>query len=304
MTSLTTSRTWSSFPSSGTTAARLLGPFPFRPFLETVWHHRSASEAELITASEGPNVVALSVADTHISFVGQENLTDYHSPIGAAFEQLLSDVLAGHRGHSYRFDSMPQEVADIVSRSLEALGAPTKQVEHDAAAVMELPSSSDVWLSGLAKKERHEIRRKRRRLGETLGTPAIERMGVEAVGQFCEMHRTSAGDKGAFMTSEMEAYFEDLVSAADATIHGLMCDGVMRAAAFGFETDDGYFYYNSAYDIDASGSSPGIVLVASMIEAQIERGAKVFDFLKGDQPYKFRMGALSRPLYMIEGRLP
>jgi CelD/BcsL family acetyltransferase involved in cellulose biosynthesis len=269
-----------------------------------VWHHRSASEAELITASDGPNVVALSVADTHISFVGQENLTDYHSPIGAAFEQLLSDVLAGHRGHSYRFDSMPQEVADIVSRSLEALGAPSKQVEHDAAAVMELPSSSDVWLSGLAKKERHEIRRKRRRLGETLGTPAIERMGVEAVGQFCEMHRTSAGDKGAFMTSEMEAYFEDLVSAADATIHGLMCDGVMRAAAFGFETDDGYFYYNSAYDIDASGSSPGIVLVASMIEAQIERGAKVFDFLKGDQPYKFRMGALSRPLYMIEGRLP
>jgi CelD/BcsL family acetyltransferase involved in cellulose biosynthesis len=273
MTSLTTSRTWSSFPSSGDTAAKLLGPFPFRPFLETVWHHRSASEAELVTASDGPNVVALSVADTHISFVGQENLTDYHSPIGAAFEQLLSDALSGHSGHSYRFDSMPQEVADIVSRSLEALGAPSTQVEHDAAAVMELPSSSDEWLSGLAKKERHEVRRKRRRLEETLGTPTIERMGVEAVGRFCAMHRTSAGDKGAFMT-------------------------------FGFETDDGYFYYNSAYDIDASGSSPGIVLVASMIEAQIERGAKVFDFLKGDQRYKFHMGALSRPLYMIEGRLP
>jgi CelD/BcsL family acetyltransferase involved in cellulose biosynthesis len=289
---------------SGNTAAKLLGPFPFRPFLETAWHHRTDSEAELVTASDGPNVVALSFTGSHISFVGQENLTDYHSPIGAAFGSLLSDVLSGHSGHTYRFDSMPQEVADVVSRSLETLDAPSTQVEHDAAAVVELPSSPDEWLSGLAKKERHEVRRKRRRLEETLGTPTIERLGAEAVGRFCEMHRTSAGDKGAFMTSEMEGYFGDLVTEADATVHGLICDGVMRAAAFGFETDDGYFYYNSAYDTDASASSPGVVLVASMIEAQIERGAKVFDFLKGDERYKFRMGALSRPLYVIEGRFP
>jgi CelD/BcsL family acetyltransferase involved in cellulose biosynthesis len=118
------------------------------------------------------------------------------------------------------------------------------------------------------------------------------------------MHRTSAGDKGTFMTPQMEHYFVDLAINAGAIIHGLMCDGVMRAAAFGFETDHGYYYYNSAYDIDAASGSPGVVLVASMIEAQIERGAEVFDFLKGDQRYKFRMGAESRPLYVIEGRLP
>ena len=59
-----------------------------------------------------------------------------------------------------------------------------------------------------------------------------------------------------------------------------------------------------SYDVAAASASPGVVLVASMIESQIEREAKVFDFLKGDERYKFRMGAESRPLYVIEGTLP
>lgn len=303
VTSLTSSHGWSSFPVDGDTVADHLGPFPFRPFLETVWKHRSGAKADLVAISDGPSSVALSVSDTHISFVGQENLTDYHSPIGATFGSLLGDLLTSHRGRSYRFDSMPAEVAEVVSASLKSLDAPSTPVQHDAAAVIALPTTSDDWFNALTKKERHEIRRKRRRLDEAFGTPTIERMGPEAVGRFCEMHRTSARDKGAFMTAEMERYFADLAIEAGATIHGLVCDGTMRAAAFGFETDEGYFYYNSAYDVDAASSSPGVVLVASMIESQIERGARVFDFLKGDERYKFRMGALSRPLYVIEGRL-
>jgi CelD/BcsL family acetyltransferase involved in cellulose biosynthesis len=41
-----------------------------------------------------------------------------------------------------------------------------------------------------------------------------------------------------------------------------------------------------------------------MIEAQIGRGARVFDFLKGDERYKFKHGASPRPLYAVSGRLP
>jgi CelD/BcsL family acetyltransferase involved in cellulose biosynthesis len=192
----------------------------------------------------------------------------------------------------------------IVAETLASLESPAELVQHEASAVLTLPATFDTWLSGLTKKERHEVRRKRRRLAEAFGTPTIERMGPEAVHTFCEMHRSSSGDKGTFMTDEMERFFTDLSTDAGAVVHGLVCDGVLRAAAFGFETDDGYFFYNSAYDVAAASASPGVVLVASMIEAQIERGAKVFDFLKGDERYKFRMGAESRPLYMIEGTLP
>lgn len=106
------------------------------------------------------------------------------------------------------------------------------------------------------------------------------------------------------MTETMQAFFLDLLVTADASIHSLVCDGVIRASAFGFETDAGYFYYNSAYDADAALASPGIVLLSSLVEQQIERGAEVFDFLKGDEPYKYRHGAVARPLYLFEGTLP
>lgn len=299
----TESHAWSTVPSSGGTIEEHLGPFPFRPFLETVWQYRTDGSARVVASGDGANTVVLSVSDTIISFIGEENLTDYHSPIGRSFGPVLGDVLSRFPGHSYRFDSMPIEVAQVVSQTLESIGVRSAPSQHDAAAVLSLPATFEAWLGGLAKKERHEVRRKRRRLEEAFGTPTIEQMGSEAVHLFCEMHRTSSGDKGAFMTPEMEQYFRDLVIDAGASIHGLMCDGVMRAAAFGFETDDGYFYYNSAYDVDAASGSPGVVLVAAMIEAQIQRGAKVFDFLKGDERYKFRMGATSRPLYVVEGTL-
>ena len=41
-----------------------------------------------------------------------------------------------------------------------------------------------------------------------------------------------------------------------------------------------------------------------MISAQIDRGAAVFDFLKGAEGYKYRHGAVARDLFVVEGRLP
>jgi CelD/BcsL family acetyltransferase involved in cellulose biosynthesis len=38
-----------------------------------------------------------------------------------------------------------------------------------------------------------------------------------------------------------------------------------------------------------------------MIEYQIDRGAEIFDFLKGDEAYKFRNGAKERALYRAIG---
>ena len=44
-----------------------------------------------------------------------------------------------------------------------------------------------------------------------------------------------------------------------------------------------------------------MVLLATLIRSAIERNLGVFDFLKGDEQYKYRMGAEARPLYVLEG---
>jgi CelD/BcsL family acetyltransferase involved in cellulose biosynthesis len=75
----------------------------------------------------------------------------------------------------------------------------------------------------------------------------------------------------------------------------------MAAAGFGYHGADGYYLYNSAFDPTLREASPGVVLMASLIESAIEAARDVFDFLKGDEAYKYRLGAGERLLYTVSG---
>lgn len=50
--------------------------------------------------------------------------------------------------------------------------------------------------------------------------------------------------------------------------------------------------------------SPGSVLLSALIERQIDRGAAIFDFLKGAETYKYKQGAVARDLYSVKGSIP
>lgn len=292
---------WNAMPLAGATAASHVGPFPYRAFLEAVERAVGTPASAIHVTSDGPSGVAI-VEDHDLRFAGPAHLTDYHSPVGSD-PSVLIDALSPFPGRPFSLDSLPDGAIDVVVAAIEGLGADFTVVAEETTAVLDLPASHEEWLMSIGKKERHEVRRKRRRFEAEFGEISVHSVGVEAVGAFAEMHRTSPGEKGSFMSHTMERLFTDL-SADGARIHRLVCDGVVRAAAFGFETDDGYFYYNSAYDPDAAMASPGIVLLSAMIEAQIARGAHVFDFLKGDEPYKYRHGAQPRALWTVTGVVP
>lgn len=299
-----TSSQWDTFPSDLDPIAPSIGPFASRSFLEVVWNHRDTRGLDLHIESATAGAVALVTDGERVAFAGQSNLTDYHSPLGHGGGGALASALQSHTSVSVHLDSLPLEVVATVEAAVRAAGGEPTTTRHETTAVLKLPDSYDEWLASIGKKERHEVRRKRRRFAAEFGEIEVIRHGLDAINMFCAMHRTSQGDKGMFMTNEMQTYFEDLLDTGGASIHTLVCDGIARANAFGFETEEGYFYYNSAYDVDAAMASPGIVLLASMIEAQIERGAKVFDFLKGDERYKFKHGASPRPLYAVSSKLP
>lgn len=295
---------WDTFPNDLEPIARRIGPFPHRPFLEAAWHHRGDPNGDLHIEASSTGAAAVVASNGLVSFAGQPNLTDYHAPVGPDGAHALVAALQRFPDMSFSLDSLPADAAKPIVEALAVAGIETLLSEHESAAVLTLPSTHDDWLGSLGKKQRHEVRRKHRRFEAEFGTIEIERHSDDAIDQFCAMHRLSPGEKGNFMTGAMQSFFVELLATAGASIHLLLCDGVARAAAFGFETDDAYYYYNSAYDPAAAMASPGIVLLSTMIETEIERGATVLDFLKGDEPYKFRLGATSRPLYVIEGRTP
>lgn len=280
--------------------AAAVGPFPGRDFLG-VWAGHRGIDVMVVEAGEA----ALTLWDDAgvIRFAGEADLTDYHSPLGADPTGLVAGLRTvlgtGTRVH---FDSMPQEAADAVVRGLAESGTDVSPARHEIAAVLDLPGSRDAYLAGLGSKQRHEVRRKRRRFVDAFGDAELRRRS-DAFGAFVDLHRCAPGDKGEFMTDPMARFFEALLD------KGFVLDvletpsGDLAAAAFAYEDDDAYYLYNSAFDPEAYHASPGVVLVDMLIEQAIEAGKPRFDFLKGDEVYKFRLGAAERPLFEVEAVL-
>ena len=275
-----------------------VGPFPGRRWLETWWDHRGSGT--LLLAETDASLLPLTLNDNRLEFAGEGDLTDYHSPRGAA--TALTDVIKDlPKSTLIHLDSMPEDSASAAAAALRDAGLEPTIADDTVTAVLELPATFDDYLAGLAKKERHELRRKRRKFDAELGVGRIERRsGPEAVALFARLHRLSDGAKGTFMTAAMEAFFLDLHTRADGVIDVLV-DGSDRPAAaiFSFEDEAGFYLYNSAFEPEVRNLSPGNVVLSHLIERSIAEQKHVFDFLKGDEAYKFRLGAKPRPLFAV-----
>ena len=279
------------------------GPFPRRAFLETWWNHRGpADDARLAFIENGTALMTLVDDGATVRFCGPAHLTDYHTPLGEGVADLVADSgPAAFRGKRLVLNSLPSEAAEEIGAGLAAAGIPATAAPDQLTAVLPLPGDEEAWLASLRKKDRHEVRRKVRRFTAEYGAPLLERATDDAAfDAFAELHRRAPGEKGAFLTARMEAFFRSLIVEAGAVLDLLVAGGRVRAAAFGFEDEAGYYGYNAAYDPEAAPGSPGIVLAGAIVGAQIDRGAGFVDFLKGAEPYKFRLGAHARPLYTIE----
>ncbi len=283
--------------------APLTGPFPSRAFVEQ-WASWRAGTGDLVVVEDDDTLAALwQGADGVVSFAGEADLTDYHSPLGASSKRLFSDLRAVFdRGTRLALDSLPVEAADDVESGLVSAGLDVTRVRHEITAVLDLPSSYEAYLAGLDKKQRHEVRRKRRRFAEAFGPARLERT-PDGLDMFVGFHRAAPGEKGEFMTPAMAEFFERLLGIGFGIDVVLTETGHPVAAAIGVEDDDAYYLYNSAFDPTAAHASPGAVLVDLLIDRAITSGRRRFDFLKGDEVYKFRLGATDRPLFRLEAAL-
>lgn len=280
------------------------GPFTRRAFLEVWWRLRRRPGDELCFIESDGAFLPLVRTEGGVQFLGEEDLVDYHSPLGEGVAGLVAAFGSGHLdGVPFRLDSMPALAFTPVAEGLARSGIDATRTEHESAAVLDLPDTFEQFLQDVGPKERHEIRRKRRRFERRLGEARLRHRTVaDGLADFVAMHRASAGEKGHFMTSEMEEFFAALGDVAGARIDVVVGDdGVAVAAAFGFATGDAFYLYNSAYDPDRSDASPGIVLLGLLIEETIAEGMRRFDFLKGDEDYKYRLGARRRPLFAVAG---
>jgi CelD/BcsL family acetyltransferase involved in cellulose biosynthesis len=77
--------------------------------------------------------------------------------------------------------------------------------------------------------------------------------------------------------------------------HSLRLDGKVIASFYGFSDSRTTSYYLGGFDPEVRALSPGLLIVGHAIEVAAREGCREFDFLRGQEPYKYEWGAEDRP---------
>lgn len=176
---------------------------------------------------------------------------------------------------------------------------------------LDLPATWEEYLATLTKKQRHEIRRKLRRLWEVNNVDyhchEVSQKTGDFMDTFFKLFALSRKDKANFMTARMESFFR-LLAETMAEI-GLLRFGMIKldtlpvSMIMGFDYNDSMYLYNSAYDPQYNSLSVGLLCKALCLKESIEKGKKKFDFLKGDEHYKYQIGGREVQLYSCQVKI-
>jgi CelD/BcsL family acetyltransferase involved in cellulose biosynthesis len=166
----------------------------------------------------------------------------------------------------------------------------------------------DGYLGSLDKKARHEIRRKVRRAetaGDVVLAPSSDPLADLEV--FIDLHQRRWGADGLFPPTPggeasrvfIRRLFQENGPDGAVRLSFLTVNGLRIAAGIHLETDDTWMFYNAGIDPDARDLSPGVVLAARYVQAALEAGRRRFDFLRGNEPYKYEWGARDEPIQRL-----
>ncbi len=184
--------------------------------------------------------------------------------------------------------------------------------QDDVSLELDLPTCWDDYLSFLSGKQRHEVRRKIRRLQEAGSMKYRTITGSDKVPQlintFFWMFSESREDKDRFLTPSRESFFRSMASKM--AEEGLLKIGLLEindkpvSIILTFAYQNRIYLYNSGYDPEYRHLSVGLLLKLFCIKESIEKNKTTFNFLKGNETYKYRLGAKEVPLYRCQITIP
>ena len=298
-------------------------PFQMLAYQQAWWTHLQPPHSRLFTIiGRGENGRLLSIACFYqigglIHLNGCVEETDYLDIItraedteeawNAVFDTLYDDEHAAWGIIDLCNIPAHSPSRQIVSALAKQRAMAFQESIHEVCPVISLPATFDDYLAQIDSKQRREVKRKlRRAMGADVQFVTItdEAELETAVNQFLHLLQASMHEKRDWLTDGRRAVFHDTARAAlkAGTLQLMFAevDGVRGAALFNFDYNDRVWVYNSGIDTSQFGSlSLGIVLTAHAIETAIKNGRSTFDFLRGNEVYKYRFGAKDTEIFRL-----
>ena len=198
-------------------------------------------------------------------------------------------------------DSSPAlKILEDVSAE-QGLHCITEVYKH--SPMIRLPGDWEHYLAGIDKKQRHEIRRKMRRLEENENIESRwyfveDEETLDAEGDAFFNLMLMDPDKKVFLTEIMRKTMGQIIRCAFEKqclkLFFLEIDGKKAAAVLCFDYGNRLWAYNSGFDASMNEYSPGWVLLSYILRWANENRYEAFDFMRGNEKYKYRFGAVDR----------
>lgn len=303
-------------------------PFFMRYIYQRTWWHYLGNDDLMLLAirTDEGRLVGLAPLYGGINAAGQRELSfvgcvdvsdyldllvdrDYVEPVYQTLLDCLSDPAMNW--HKLYLCSLPHNsiTHTRLAESVRARGWHAEVRQQDVCPVITLAGDWEAYLAGIDKKQRHEIRRKIRKIETEADTrwyvvDSTEGL-AEAMDAFITLHQKSTRDKEDFWNEYLIQFFKalavELAQLGWLKLYFIEVNGVKAAAMLGFDYNNEFLLYNSGFDPEQfSQLSPGNVLTAYTIQDAIRLGRSRYDFLRGDEVYKFRFGAVAEPVYDLE----
>lgn len=301
-------------------------PFLRNEYLTTWWHTLGGGEwrqaelyvicgrdeADLLRAIAPLFLTGNPEGEPVFMFLGSIEISDYLDFIvrpedmaqffSLMFKHLATDVAPGCKALDLYniLDCSP--TLQSLKKSSEALGWNYQEERLQHSPYIALPGDWESYLLSIDKKQRHEIRRKIRRLeesGEIVRWYIVEDEAHldREIEDFLNLMEQDPS-KQAFLTDIMRSQIQ--ATARTAFQHGwlqlvfLEIGGQKAAAYLNFDYDNHIWLYNSGWDNRFSSLSPGWVLLGYLLEWANRQKRAFFDFMRGDEDYKYRFGGIDR----------
>ena len=252
-----------------------------------------------------------------LMLIGSIEISDYLDLIVkpeelSSFVDLLLDHLSKQDAPEWQVLDLYNLLEDsptleALKSAAEARGWTFSQERLQTCPYIVLPGDWEEYLAGIDKKQRHEIRRKLRRAEDADQSVRWyivddEEKLDDEVDAFLRLMGQDS-EKQSFLTDVMRTQMRAAVRAAFRAnwlqLAFLEIDGEKAAGYLNFDYGNHIWVYNSGLDYDFGYYSPGWVLLANLLQWAIEHGRTSFDFMRGDEDYKYRFGAVDRYVYRV-----
>ena len=290
------------------------------PWWQQLWWNRYGdddSELEILSIRDGDTLLGIAplmTRDDTLSFLGDTDLFDYHDFL--VREGCEDDFYATLWQHIESMDWRKMELKSLRESSetlrrfpefAQTSGWTATVTDEDVSPFADLDASWDEYVAGLRKKDRHELRRKLRRLnnGNEASQYAFDDPDeiADAMPEFFRLMRASRPDKDDFLTSDREQFFSELAQELSSRdqfrLFFLEINDVRVASCICFDYNGSYMLYNSGYDPEYSALSVGLLNKALCIQEAIESGKSKFDFLRGNERYKYNLGGANQTIHEL-----